>query len=115
MIHWRSRRDGLWNDNLSAISRRAYKSVERPPLRIGWHATTLFFFDIAKLGPAVYSPHCLALKKSDAPFSDSRGNRKALLTRRKTDARSGIIACIELLNRHGDSMRQYGPNCWRQF
>ena len=108
-IQWRSRPDGLWVDNLSAVSRRAYSQVEWPALRIAWHAITLFYLDVAKLGPAAYSPHCLAYEKSDAPYGDSRGDRAALLARRKSDAPSGVEACHLLLDRHGDALRTHGP------
>ena len=107
-IQWRSRPDGLWVDNLCAVSRRAYSGVEWPALRIAWHAITLFYLDVAKLGPALYSPHCLGYEKSDAPFGDSRGSKTALLARRKTDAPSGVLACQWLLERHGEAMRRDG-------
>lgn len=108
-VEWRGRPDGLWVDNVCAVSRRAYKQVEWPPLRIAWHAITLFYLDVARLGAAFYSPHCLAYQKSDAPFADSRGSRVALLQRRKADAPSGVIACQLLLERHGETMQRLAP------
>ncbi len=108
-IRWRSRPEGLWQDNLAAISQRVLGQVEWPPFRIGWHANTVFFLDVARHGSARFSPNCLGYQKSDAPFGDSRGSRQSLLARRALDAPSSAPVCELLLERHGDAMRQHGP------
>lgn len=108
-VRWRSRPDGLWQDNLACVSQRALQQVEWPAFRVSWHANTLFFLDVAKLGTAIYSPDCLGYQKSDAPFGDSRGTREYLLARRTLDSESAILVCDLLLARHGDSLREYGP------
>ncbi len=107
-IRWRSRRDGLWMDNLCAIARTVRERENWTCSRAGTF-DTLFYLNAARHGLTVYTSQTLALQRSSQSYSVSRGSASERLARRKMDAPGGIEVAEDLMTQHGAALRHYGP------
>lgn len=107
-IRWRSRPDGLWMDNLCAVSKKARAKENWLQVRFGWYCSTLFYLDVARHGLSLYTDQLLAIQKTSMIFSDSRGDGQHRLARRREDAPGGIEVAERLLERHENGLTTLG-------
>ncbi len=124
-IAWSAVPGSIGGDYVCCVSRRVREAVQWSPHRSGM-ADTLFQLDAARVADAMYLPDCLALQKSDGAEGNTRGKVSQLLARRELDAEGGLAVCEEILDRHGDALRDAGdrsaaacsrwerstPPCW---
>lgn len=106
-IAWSAVPGSIGGDYVCCVSRRVREAVQWSPHRSGM-ADTLFQLDAARVADAIYLPDCLALQKSDGAEGNTRGKVSQLLARRELDAEGGLAVCEEILDRHGDALRECG-------
>ena len=106
-ISWCSRPDGIGSDYLCCIARGVRDKVKWQTLR-GGVVDTLFHLDIAKEAMALFSDKCLALQKSMAPASHTRGSAEDRLARRELDAWDTVKITDMILARHCNALKKYG-------